>query len=76
MRYSDDSAGGIMKDRFIALPTQLSVAEGLDTIRKKGEEAFQGASYVYIVDDHQKLTGIVSIRDLVFRPSSLQIKIS
>jgi len=74
MRYSDDSAGGIMKDEFIALPAFLTVAEGLDMIRKKGEEEFQGASYVYIVDDFQKLSGIVSIRDLVFRPSSRILK--
>jgi len=72
MRYSEDSAGGIMKDAFIALPAGATIEEGLNTIRKKGEEEFQGAAYVYIVDDHQKLAGIVSIRDLVFRhPSKL-----
>ena len=74
MRYSDDSAGGIMKDEFIALPAHITVAEGLDIIRQKGEEEFQGASYVYIVDDYQKLSGIVSIRDLVFRPSTRPLK--
>lgn len=68
MRYSEDSAGGIMRDTFIALPAHLSVGDGLDLIRKRGEEEFQGITYVYIIDTHGKLAGIVSIRDLVFRP--------
>lgn len=73
MRYSEDSAGGIMKDTFIALPAHLTVGEGLDTLRKRGEEEFQGATYVYIIDEHQKLAGIVSVRDLVFRPPGRRI---
>lgn len=74
MRYPEDSAGGIMKDQFIALPHTMTIGQGLDLIRKKGEEEFQGASYVYVVDDRQKLSGIVSIRDLVFRPPSRPLK--
>lgn len=73
MRYSEDSAGGIMRDAFIALPAHLTVGEGLDLIRKRGEEEFQGVSYVYIVDEHGKLAGIVSIRDLVFRPPARRL---
>lgn len=69
MRYPEDSAGGIMKDRFIAISANATIEEALQTIRHRGEEEFEGASYVYIVDEHQKLAGIVSIRDLVFRPS-------
>jgi len=76
MRYPDDSAGGIMKDEFIALSMNMTIEEGLKLIRRKGEEEFQGASYVYIVDDNQKLAGIVSIRDLVFRqPSKLLVDV-
>jgi len=74
MRYSEDSAGGIMKDEFIALPASLTIEDGLKQIRQKGEDAFSGSSYVYVVDDRQKLIGIVSIRDLVFRDSSKRLQ--
>jgi magnesium transporter len=73
MRYPDDSAGGIMKDEFIALPAALTVDEGLRMIRQRGEEAFQGATYLYVVDDHGKLAGVVSVRDLVFRPPARKL---
>ncbi|HMO03524.1 MAG TPA: magnesium transporter [Kiritimatiellia bacterium] len=73
MRYSEDSAGGIMRDTFIALPARLTVGEGLNLIRQRGEEEFQGVTYVYIVDEHGKLAGVVSIRDLVFRPPARRL---
>lgn len=68
MRYPEDSAGGIMKDEFIALTADMTIEQGLAQLRHRGEDSFRGASYVYIVDQHQKLVGVVSIRDLVFRP--------
>lgn len=74
MRYEEDSAGGIMKDHFIAITGETTLGEALQTIRKRGEEAFEGSSYVYVVDTVGKLAGIVSIRDLVFRPSTRLIR--
>lgn len=67
MRYPEESAGGIMTDEFIALPADITIEEGLHRIRRRGEEAFQGATYVYVVNDGGQLIGVVSIRDLVFR---------
>ena len=74
MRYPEDSAGGIMKDTFISLPASLTLANGLDLVRKKGEEEFEGATYVYVVDDHDKLRGTVAVRDLVFRHPSKTLR--
>jgi magnesium transporter len=69
MRYPEDSAGGIMKDEFIAITDDTTIGDALQKIRSRGESEFQGASYVYVVDRDMKLSGIVSIRDLVFRPA-------
>ena len=68
MRYPDDSAGAIMKDQFIALPDSFTIGQGLDAIRRKGDEEFAGISYLYVVDARQKLLGVVPIRNLVFLP--------
>lgn len=68
MRYPADSAGAIMKDEFIALPATLTVGQGLDAIRRKDEDEFAGATYVYVVDDQKKLLGVVPIRNFVFLP--------
>ncbi len=74
MRYEEDSAGGIMKDEFIAIAGETTIDEALRIIRKRGEDEFEGTSYVYVVDDAGKLAGIISIRDLVFRPPSRRIR--
>lgn len=74
MRYPEDSAGGIMKDHFIAIFDDVSIGDALQTIRNRGEQEFQGASYVYVVDAARKLSGIVSIRDLVFRPPAKMLR--
>ncbi len=68
MRYPEDTAGAIMKDEFIALPATYTIEQGLNEIRSKGEDEFGRVTYVYVVDDRQKLSGIVPIRHLVFLP--------
>ena len=74
LRYPEDSAGAIMKDEFIALPATLTVGQGLDAIRRKDDNEFAGATYVYVVDDHKKLLGVVPIRNFVFLPPSRPLK--
>ncbi len=74
MRYPDDSAGAIMKDQFIALPDSFTIGQGLDAIRRKGDEEFAGISYLYVVDARQKLLGVVPIRNLVFLPPARPLR--
>ena len=68
MRYAEDSAGAIMRDAFIALPAAWTIEQGLGAVRRRDETEFAGATYVYVVDDRQKLLGVVPIRNLVFLP--------
>lgn len=67
MRYAEDSAGGIMQDRFIALPADATLADCQERLRRWTEEDMPSASYLYVVDVGGCLLGVVSIRDLVFR---------
>jgi magnesium transporter len=68
LRYPADSAGGIMSDRFIALPLDLSLEQALQRLRQEGGTlpAF-GGTYLYAVDTSGRLKGVITIRDLVFR---------
>ncbi len=74
MRYPEDSAGAIMKDQFIALPDSFTIGQGLDAIRRKGDDEFDGATYVYVVDERQKLLGVVPVRNLVFLPPARPLR--
>jgi magnesium transporter len=64
--YPADSAGGLMTTEIAALPMGLTTGEATERIRQIHEE-YEDLSYVYVVDDHHRLRGVISFRDLVFR---------
>jgi magnesium transporter len=64
--YPHDSAGGLMTTDVAALPLGLTTGEAIERIRQLHEE-FEDLFYVYVVDDHNRLHGVISFRDLVFR---------
>lgn len=74
MRYPEDSAGGIMKDSFIAIPAGISIGDALQQIRRRGEINTTGAAYIYVVNEGGKLDGIMTVRDLVFRPANMPVR--
>lgn len=68
--YPPDSAGGLMSEDIAALPFGLTVGEAIERIRSLSDE-LEDLSYVYVVDDEDRLKGVISFRDLVFeRPGS------
>jgi magnesium transporter len=68
LRYPEDTAGGIMSNRFIALGEAMSVEEVRELLRARAqEERTESIAYLYVTDAQQRLVGIVSMRDLVFR---------
>ncbi len=74
MHYPEDSAGGIMKDEFIAIAEDQTIGQALDLVRKRDEEEFEAVSYLYVIDINHKLVGILSVRDLVFRMPHKKIR--
>jgi magnesium transporter len=73
LRYPEDSAGGIMNDRFIALRADQTLAQVLQQLRSKPIDSGQEISYLYVTDARRRLIGIVSIRDLVFRDPDCRV---
>jgi magnesium transporter len=66
LAYGPESAGGLMTTDIAALPIGMTVGEAVERIRGLHDE-LEDLSYVYIVDPHGRLIGVVSFRDLVFR---------
>lgn len=64
--FPPDSAGGLMTTEIAALPIGLTTGEAIERIRQLHED-YEDLSYVYVVDDDQRLQGVISFRDLVFR---------
>ncbi len=64
--HHPESAGGLMTTDIAALPLGLTVGEAVERIRQLHED-YEDLSYVYVVDDNDRLVGVVSFRDLVFQ---------
>lgn len=69
LRYPEDTAGGIMSDRFITLNVDQTVGEGLQKLHGLAETPSdtQSITYLYVTDRDQRLVGVVPLRELVFR---------
>jgi magnesium transporter len=65
--YPADSAGGIMTTEAIALPETMSAEQAVAELRRIGQEVEQ-VYYIYAVDASGRLTGVLSMRDLIFAP--------
>ncbi|MCZ6673127.1 MAG: magnesium transporter [Verrucomicrobia bacterium] len=61
--YDPDTAGGIMTPDVCSIREFFSVDEAIQAIRQQAEE-LETIYYVYVVDEDEKLVGVVSIRDL------------
>lgn len=74
LRYSEDSAGGIMTDRYIALQGDQTVQHCMDLLRGRPEHEREDVSYLYVTDHSEKLLGVVPIRELVFARPDRKIR--
>ena len=71
MKYPWDTAGGIMTNEFHAFKEGQTLEDCQQALRNQAEDSEEaGISYLYVTNAELKLTGIVSLRDLVFgRPN-------
>jgi magnesium transporter len=73
LSYPDDSAGGIMTTEFFALRDELTAAEAIEAIRRRGEEA-ETVFYIYVTDNTGRLIGIVSLRKLILTTPETKLR--
>jgi len=64
LRYGDETAGGIMVPDFIALKEDITAKEAIESLQKEHLDV-EMPFYLYVVDDHGRLVGVSSLRQLV-----------
>ncbi|MHB8960678.1 MAG: magnesium transporter MgtE N-terminal domain-containing protein [Candidatus Limnocylindrales bacterium] len=62
--YDEDSAGGLMTTEFIAVEERMTAGGAIDRLRELEPDA-ETIYYVYVLDDEGRLTGVISLRDLI-----------
>lgn len=72
MAYDEDVAGGMMTNEFIRLHASLTAEETIDTLRKLAPPA-EEVYYLYVVDEEERLRGVLSLRDLIVAPPSAKL---
>lgn len=64
LSHEEDTAGGLMTNEYIAYTPDTTVKKAIDNFKKDAEEV-ETVYYIYIIDDDEKLCGVVSLRDLL-----------
>jgi magnesium transporter len=64
MAYPEDSAGRLMSMEIMSIPENFSRKQAMEEIVRKSEEV-DDFYYLYIIDKANKLTGIVSFKNLL-----------
>lgn len=66
LAFAADTAGGMMTTDIARLPVGITVGESIEALRRLHDDLGANLLYVYVVDDDERLLGVVSFRDLVF----------
>jgi magnesium transporter len=67
VNYPEHSAGALMTTDYAWLPADLTAEAALERLRLQAPNS-ETIYYVYVVDDHRHLLGVVSLRDLITAP--------
>lgn len=73
LKYDEDTAGGLMGTEMIVVNENWSMPKCIDEMRKQAEEVDE-IHYVYVVDDDERLRGVLPLKKLITNPSVSKIK--
>lgn len=73
--YDEDTAGGLMLTEYVDVPARSTVDEVIDSIRAHATEyAGYDIQYVYVVDEGERLVGVLRLRDLLMAPRNRRVE--
>jgi magnesium transporter len=64
MAYAEDDAGGLMNPRFVRLRPDITCDEAISYVRRQTRDRAEIIQYLYVLDNEQRLLGVLSFRDL------------
>jgi len=70
IHYPSESAGGIMSTDFLHLRSDMTINIAFNYVRRQAPEYKGQVYYLYVVDNTNKLVGVISLRNLICAPSN------
>ncbi len=64
MRYETTTAGGIMTTEFANVREEVTVEKALNILRKTAKD-LEMVYYIYVLDNQNKLVGVLSLKELI-----------
>lgn len=72
LEYEEDTAGGIMAKELVKVNENWTVATCLQEISKQAQEVDE-IYYIYVIDDAEKLKGVLSLKKLIITNTNTKI---
>ena len=67
LQYPPQSAGLLMTERFVRVRANMTAAQALDHVRQVDDDV-ETVTNLYVLDNAQKLIGVLSLRQLITSP--------
>ena len=73
LRYPEDTAGGKMTTEYVAIPASLTATQTIERLRELEPDA-ETIYYIYVIDDDDRLVGVLSLRDLIVARPEAEVR--
>lgn len=73
LQYDEDTAGGLMGTEMIVVNENWSMPECIKQMRMQAEDMDE-IYYVYVIDNDEKLRGVLPLKEMITHPSVSKIK--
>lgn len=70
--YAEESSGSLMTTEFLTVRPEWTVDQALQAIRAEAEHA-ETIYYTYVINRRGRLVGVLSLRELVLAPLTVQV---
>jgi len=71
--YPEDEAAGLMHSGYVSISPEMTVEEAIAEIRRHAEHV-EMIYYAYVIDDSQRLEGVLSFRELISANRSKKVR--
>lgn len=73
LQYDEDTAGGLMGTEMIVVNENWSMPQCMQEMRRQAED-MDDIYYIYVVDNDEKLRGVLPLKKMITHPSVSKIK--